>query len=207
MRGLLSSVAVAVSLLAPLASAKDKTPVLPVYLLHARTVAVLVDPSAGGSAADPEANRTAQKDVETALINWGRFEPILTQSQADLIIVVRKGNGRIVNGTVRDPRQNNRPVMVDPTDTGVTVGAQRGHQPGISANPADAPDGPPRPHIEAGQADDSFSVYEGNKDDPLDDTPGWRYVAKDGLRSHDVPAVDAFRKALAEAEKAAAKKP
>jgi len=36
---------------------------------------------------------------------------------------------------------------------------------------------------------------------PLNRAPLWRYVAKNGLRSPDVPAVEEFRKALAEAEK------
>jgi hypothetical protein len=54
---------------------------------------------------------------------------------------------------------------------------------------------------------DPFLVYEGNIDNPLDNVAAWRYVAKDGLRLSTVPAVSEFRKALAEAEKAAAKKP
>ncbi len=206
MRGLLSALFAAALLFVSIAAAKDKPPVLPAYLLHARTVVIIIDPDAGESLTDPQANRIAQKDVETALLNWGRFEPILTQSEADLIIVVRKGNGKVVNATIKDPRQNNRPVMVDPTDTGVAIGVQRGRQPGISSSPADSNE-TPRPHTEVGEAEDTFSVYEGKKDDPLDAAPGWRYIAKDGLHSHNVPAVDAFRKALAEAEKAAGQKP
>jgi hypothetical protein len=50
-------------------------------------------------------------------------------------------------------------------------------------------------------------VYEGGGDRPLDRAPAWRYIAKDGLMPHSVPAVDAFRKAVADAEKAAAKTP
>jgi hypothetical protein len=47
-------------------------------------------------------------------------------------------------------------------------------------------------------------VYEGKVAKPLNGAPGWRYVAEDGLHSHNVPAVDAFKKAVAEGEKAAA---
>ncbi len=206
MRSVFSLVFVAVLLVGPFAIAKDKPPVLPTYLLQARTVAVIIDPDVGQSATDPQANRVAQKDVESALLNWGRFEPILTQSEADLIIVIRKGNGKVVNATVKDPRQNNRPVLVDPTDTGVAIGAQRGRQPGNSTGPAE-PNQSPHPQTEVGPADDVFSVYQGRNDNPLDASPAWRYIAKDGLRAHNVPAVDAFRKAIAQAEKAAGQKP
>jgi hypothetical protein len=34
----------------------------------------------------------------------------------------------------------------------------------------------------------------------------WRYIAKDALRGPNVPAVDQFRKAIDDSEKAAAKK-
>ena len=49
-------------------------------------------------------------------------------------------------------------------------------------------------------------VYEGKVEKPLDGAPGWKYVADDGLRPHNVPAVEEFRKAVAAAEKAAAAK-
>jgi hypothetical protein len=61
--------------------------------------------------------------------------------------------------------------------------------------------------MEIGQSEDSFLVYEGGGDRPLDRAPVWRYIAKDGLQTPAVPAVDAFRKAVADADKAAAKTP
>ena len=48
-----------------------KKPLLPAYVLKARTVAVLIDPNAGTSATSPLANKTAQEDVEKALMKWG----------------------------------------------------------------------------------------------------------------------------------------
>ena len=47
-----------------------KKPLLPAYVLKARTVAVLIDPNAGTSVTSPLANKTAQEDVEKALMKW-----------------------------------------------------------------------------------------------------------------------------------------
>jgi hypothetical protein len=189
--------------------AKDKPKsTLPSYVLRARTVAVIVDPDAGVAIEDPQANQVAQKDVETALLKWGRFEPVLSTQSADLIIVLRRGHGRLVDQTISDHRQNNRPGMIDSTDNAVTIGAQHGqqpNQPGMS-NPGSSQE-TQHPQTEIGTPDDSFTVFEGGVQNPLDGNPAWRYVAKDGLRPHSVPAVDQFRKALTEAEKAAAKNP
>lgn len=41
---------------------------------------------------------------------------------------------------------------------------------------------------------------------PLDNAPVWRYIAKNGLKSPRVEAVEEFRKAVEESEKAAAQK-
>jgi hypothetical protein len=198
-----------------LAKGKDKT--LPPYILQARTVAVIVDPSAGIDPEDPRANQVAQKDVETALMNWGRFTPVMRPEGADLIIVVRKGHGRLVDETITDPQQNNRAGVINPTDNGVGVGAQNGRPPNLGGS-ADGPLQPgsqsqaprspqiPHPQMEIGGVDDSFTVFEGGVAKPLNGAPGWRYMAPDGLRSHSVPAVEEFRKAVAAAEKAAAAK-
>lgn len=194
----------AVCLLASPGLAKDKKSTLPTYVLRAQTVAVLIDPNAGFSIEDPEANRTAQKDVETALLNWGRYNPILQTHDADLIIVVRRGNGRMVDNTIGDPRQNNRPGSITPIDGGVAGAAQHGPQPDESGV---GPGGGAYPQTEVGMEDDSFLVYEGGGDHPLDRAPVWRYVRKDALLPHSVPAVDAFRKAVADADKAASKNP
>jgi hypothetical protein len=191
---------IALYLLTSLGFAKDKKKnTLPTYVLRAQTVAVIIDPNAGFTVDDPQANRVAQRDVESALLNWGRYNPILQANDADLIVVVRKGNGRMVNDTIHDPRQNNRPGSVIPADNGASISGQEG--PRGQSNPGVTP------QMEVGQTDDSFVVYEGGGDRPLDRAPVWRYVAKDGLMTPAVPAVDAFRKAVADADKAAAKTP
>jgi hypothetical protein len=195
------STLVAVCLLATSGFAKDKKKnILPTYVLRAQTVAVIIDPNAGFTVEDPQGNRMAQRDVETAMVNWGRYNPILQTNDADLIVVVRKGNGRMINDTIHDPRQNNRAGSVIPADNGASINAQH-------STPQNQPDPGVTPQMEIGQSEDSFVVYEGGGDRPLDRAPVWRYLGKDGLLTPAVPAVDAFRKAVADAEKAAAKTP
>jgi hypothetical protein len=201
-----------VSLLVTFGFAKDKKNVLPPYVLSAKTVVVIIDPSAGISIDNPRANQDAQRDVEAALLSWGRFEPVLSKQMADLIIVVRKGSGRMMNETMPDPRQNERPGIVTPNDNGVSMGGQHGPQSGVPGQPGMGPgqqpgQQPSGPQTEIGLADDSFVVYQGGVEKPLDAPATWRYVAMDGLSPHSVPAVAAFKKAVENAEKAAAKKP
>jgi hypothetical protein len=179
---------------------------LPPYIVNAHTVAVMIDPNAGLSVEDPRANEVARKDVETALLNWGRFLPMTGTQGADLIIVVRKGHAKTVDDTVVGPPQNNRPGTISPMDNGVSVGMQHGTQASVPDASSQAGSGSPHTQMEVGSVDDSFVVYDGAIRDPLDSAPGWRYTAKDGLRSHNVPAVDEFRKAVAAADKAAAAK-
>jgi hypothetical protein len=54
---------------------------------------------------------------------------------------------------------------------------------------------------ELGAGEDTFEVYRGDVQYPLDSSPGWRYIAKDCLRTPKVAAVEEFRKVIAEAEK------
>jgi hypothetical protein len=185
---------------------KDKKkPILPAYVLTARTVTVIIDPQAGISIDDPRANQVAQKEVEAALMNWGRFDVRMDGQGTNLVIVIRKGHGRAVEPTISDPRQNNPAGSITPIDGGVGIGAQRGRAPD-SPVPGSAGQ-TPQPQIEAGSTQDSFAVYRGDVDKPLDAAPAWRYMATDALQSPSVPAVDKFRKAIADAEKAAAKGP
>jgi hypothetical protein len=212
-------------LLPSLALAKNKPKsALPPDVLQARTVSVIIDPTAGVSLDDPQANQVAQRDVETAFLNWGRFQTVLDGQSADLIIVVRRGTGKVASGTVHDPQQNRRPVVVDPVETGIGVGVQRGHAPPYAGGPPDASQGSSipdlgaqngqiddsaRPELEIGNStsEDSLLVYRGRTEKPLDGPVVWRYEAKNALKPHTVPAVDAFRKAVNQAEQAAAKQP
>jgi len=189
------------------AGAKDKKKVLlPDDILEARTVLVVIDPDAGVAADDPLANRKAQENVERALMNWGRFSLVIEESNADLVISVRKGNGKAVQPTVGGVPTNNRPVIFEPTDSGGRVGIHTGNPAGAD-DPANSQPRGPSPQLEAGPTKDVFVVYRGKRGDALDSPAVWRYIAKDALRAPDVPAVDEFRKLIAEAEKQRAARP
>ena len=180
-------------------AANDKKPVLPAYVLRAETVFVLIDPDAGTSPASPQANQKARDDVEKAIMKWGRFRLVMEPGSADLIVVVRKGSGKVVQPTIGGLPTNDRSVIVQPTDGGIRLGGQKGRPPG-SADPSPQ-DTHPAPQIEAGMTDDGFVVYHGGAGNPLDGPPVWRYMNKDALKSPSVPAVAEFRKAIEEAEK------
>ena len=107
------------------AAASKKKPPLPPAILHARTAIVLIDPNAGILVNAPLANTTAQDDVEKAIMNWGRLRLAQTVAAADLVITVRKGNGKIVQKTIGGVPTNDRPIVVQPNDTGIHIGAQR----------------------------------------------------------------------------------
>lgn len=188
------------------ASAGKKENLLPDTVLKARTVLVLIDPDAGISASDPAANKTARDDVEKAIMKWGRFLPVLDGQNPDLVIVVRKGQEKLVQPTIGGvPGDNDRPVVLQPTDNGIRLGGQRGRPP--DATQGAPPDTGPHPKLEAGPREDMFVLYAGGVDYPLDRPPLWRYVAKNALRSPDVPAVAEFRKLLDETEKQLKSKP
>jgi hypothetical protein len=197
-----------------IAPAKDKKKaLLPPDVLHARTVLVIVDPTAGVDAADPNANRLARVDVEQALDKWGRFTPVQEGYAADLVIVVRKGNGKVAQPTIIGTPINGTPpgnvgTTSSPTQTTTRAGGRLGDA-GIPDDPSQP--ATPRPQIEVGSSQDTFVVYRGNMNDPnwspIDAAPVWRYSAKDALASPAVPAVDAFRKLIAESEKQLASNP
>jgi hypothetical protein len=100
---------------------KKKKTVLPAYVLNARTVVVLLDPNTGISPASPLANKTAQEDVEKALLKWGRLNPVLDTQTADLVIILRKGSGKVVQPTIGGAPTNDRPIIVQQTDSSIRM--------------------------------------------------------------------------------------
>jgi hypothetical protein len=185
----------AFSLLPLAAKEKQKKSPLPLSVLEAKTVSIVIEPDSGRALENPLANQTAQKDVEAAILKWGRFQPMLSTLNADLIIVIRKGTGHIADASLSDPRNN-----------GIPVSAQGGNQPSLTNRPPGTNPETPTPRGDISNTEDSFLVYDGHTQAPLNSPAIWRYNGIDGLRSHSVPAVEAFRKAVAETEKIAAAK-
>ena len=174
---------------------EKKKNTLPAYVLDAHTVLVLIDPDAAIPANDPYGNRTGQDDVEKALMKWGRLRPVMTMGQADLVIVIKKGTKQSVQPTIGKEPPNDRPVIVQGTDSTIRVGVQKGPRPDEGQGDGPVPQGRGTGG-EVGPGEDTFSVYQGQVDAPLERAPVWRYLAKDGLESPDVPAVKEFKKAV-----------
>ena len=177
---------------------------LPEYVLRAETVAVVIRPEAGEPVTSPNANRTAQTNVENAITKWGRFKVITNAQAADLIIAVRTGhaNGPTIRNSPADRRQNDQ--IGDIPDAN-----QQGSAPDLT-NSGRSTVTDRRPHItnEMGQPEDSFEVYRGRVDYPLDAPAVWRYAAKDALDEFpEVVAVEQFRNAITEAERQSQQKP
>ena len=187
---------------APLAVAKNKKKqLLPDYVLRAQRVLVVIQPDAGEALTSPMANRTAQDAVERALMKWGRFQLATDARDADLIIAVRKGtkNGPVIMHSPAD----NRPVILQPGNNGdVRVGQQTGRPPDLTMpTPGDMENRGPQLGNQVGSSNDTFEVYRGGGEYPLDAPPLWRYIAKNSLNAPQVEAVEQFRKAIEESEK------
>jgi len=201
------AMALALVLAAGMGSAKKKEKVqLPEFILKAQTVVVLILPDAGEPMNDPFANRKAQEEVEKALMKWGRYRLTQDASTADLVIAVKKGSGKIANPTINGGPVDTRPGTVETTDNQIRIGAQQGRPPnGPDSGDATGTGGRASPGMEVGSSDDMFEVFRADIYTGRG-APVWQYVAKDGLKPPSVTAVEQFRKAVEESEKAAAQK-
>jgi hypothetical protein len=185
---------------------------------------LIVDPTAGVDINGPNANRIARTNVEKALVGWGRLEPVTNADMADLIITVRKGSGKLANGTIGGtPVNAPPPVIAQSTDNDIHVagGTKGGRMPDSTADAspsgASFPDaGPsantgyparPSPQAEIGLSQDMFVVYRSHTANALDGPPVWRYIAKDALESPVVPAVEVVRTLVAQSKRQLAKTP
>ncbi|MGA8343707.1 MAG: hypothetical protein WB781_17365 [Candidatus Sulfotelmatobacter sp.] len=202
----LSSLFLLAALLVVPANAKDKKKSsLSDYVLRATTVRVVVSPDAGEPVDEPMINATARDNVEKALMRWGRLQPVMDGQESDLVIAVRTANGNAVRPTIKGGPIDQRPGTVQTGDGSVRVGAQQGQPPPLSdpgMGPQMGPQNGPRMSNEVGASEDTFEVYRGGVEYPLDSSPVWRYIAKNCLREPGVTAVEEFRKAIAKAEQA-----
>ena len=131
---------------------------------------------------------------------------------ADLIVAVQKGHA---NGpTIHNSPAESQPITFDggvpPTDGGVPPAGVSRRSPDLS-NPGQGRPSGRAPNISneagIGMSEDSFEVYMGGVDHPLDATPVWRYVAKDALNSPPMTAVQQFRNAVNESDQLSQQKP
>ena len=119
---------------------------------------------------------------------------------SDLLITVRTGNGQSSRPTMKGGPIDQRPGVAQSSDSSIRIGIGQ-RQPSTS-DPMDR-----QAHIsnEVGPSEDMFVVYRVGASEPLDSPPVWRYIKKDCLRPSQpgplVPAVEEFRKLIAEAEK------
>jgi len=193
-------------LLVPLADGKNKKKqTLPDYVLNAQTILVVIHPDAGEPVTSPMANRTAQEDVERAMMKWGRFKLVMDAETADLVVAVRKGHAS--GPTVRNSPVDDRPVIYQPSSGDVRTAGQHGRPDLTDPSLGGATDRGPHLSNEIGSAQDAFEIYRGRVQYPLDSAPVWRYMAKDALSGPQVNAIEQFKKAIDESEKVRQAKP
>jgi hypothetical protein len=188
-------------------SKKKEKPVLPEVLLKAQTVVVIIQPGAGEPMNDPRANSKAREEVEKALLSWGRFRLVQEASSADIVIVVKKGTEKAVTPVISGGPVDKRPVTLETTDSRIRIGAKQGQPADGSYDPDSSPsNGRAQQSVEIGPSEDSFLVYLGGDTFKPNSASIWSYRAKSALRPPNVNAVQEFRKAITDAEQAAAKK-
>lgn len=204
----LSTVFLCITLLSvPQVHAKNKKKqLLSDDVLRAENVLVVVHPDATEALTSPMSNRNAKDEVERAITAWGRFHLVMDAQTADLIIAVRKGakTGPVISHSPAD----DQPIVFQPGIGDTRAGGHQGRTPGLSEPvPGSPADRGPELGSQIASSNDTFEVYRGHSDYPLDAPPVWRYIAKDSLSAPQVTAVEQFRKAIEESEKQSLHKP
>jgi hypothetical protein len=184
---------------------KKEKAVFPEILVRAQTVFVMIQPDAGEPMNDPAANRKVREEVEKALMSWGRYRLVQEAYTADIVVAVKKGTEKAATPTISGGPVDKRPVTLETTDDQLRIGAAQGRPPGSGSDETSS-DGRAHPSVEVGSSDDSFLVYLGGETFTPNSASIWSYRAKNALRPPDVAAVQQLRKAIADAEKAAAQK-
>jgi hypothetical protein len=159
-------------------------------VLNSQTVFVVIQPDTGEPVTNPTANRSARENVENALTKWGRFRLAMSPQTADLVIAVRKGHAAGL--TIGNSPKDDSPVILQPHDGGADVRI---------SSPAPEHNRDLSIINQVGPSQDSFEVYLGGVEHPLDSAPVWRYLGENALDAPAVAAVSAFQKAIDESEK------
>lgn len=191
------------TLVSPVQAKNKKKQALPDIVLNAQRVYVVIRPEAGEPVTNPRANRMAQDEVERALSKWHRFDLVMESTTADLVIAVSKGHS---GGPIITNMPDDRPVVFQSggvPGAGVRLGGRQGQPPDLTAAGTGngQPNRGPQLGSQVGPSEDTFEVYLGGMDYPLDAPPIWRYTAKNSLDGPGVVAVEQFRKAIEESEK------
>jgi hypothetical protein len=88
----------------PDAGAKNKKKqLLTKDVVRAETVLVVIHPEAGEPLTSPRANRTAQEEVEKAIMKWGRFKLVMDAQTADLVMQFARGTRTVQRSGIRRP--------------------------------------------------------------------------------------------------------
>ena len=188
---LITSVALALTLAAPLALAKDKKKDLPAVFSSARYVYVEAE---SGDIMDPRLfpeDRQAIADVQDMLKDWNRYAVALNRQDADLVMIVRKGRlaGAQAQGSIG--------IGNGPELGGNFPG---GRNPAGQNNPGTGRGNPTEIGLrgEAGPADDTLRIFMMMPDGGLGGML-WGREMKDGL---DAPQVLLLKQLRQEVERA-----
>jgi hypothetical protein len=184
-------VAVLLAFAAPVALAKDKKKDNRPSALFSTARFVYVQ-AEDGTAFNPNLlseDREAISNVEDALADWKRYVLTLNRSEADLVIIVRKGRAATMRGKITNGGSSqiggNYPGR-DPADPGdANRDGMAGRGIGVGA--------------EAGVPDDTLRVFSMTPDGKLSSSPIWWREMKDGL---DAPGVMLFRSLQTEVDRA-----
>ena len=170
-------------LVSPVQAKNKKKQALPDIVLNAQRVYVVIRPEAGEPVTNPRANRIAQDEVERALSKWHRFDLVMESTTADLVIAVSKGHS---GGPIITNMPDDRPVVFQSggvPGAGVRLGGRQGQPPDLTDRWTGngQPNRGPQLGSQIGPSEDTFEVYLGGMDYPLDAPPIWRYTAKNAL--------------------------
>jgi hypothetical protein len=174
-RGLIWVVVTSI-ILGIVAEAKPKKPTVPEIFKNATYVYV---EAYNGDEWDPDLfpdDREAIYSVEDALHKWNRYHLTKERSQAEFVLVVRKG--RIAKATI--------PVFVGSSTKPPSPSTGGAHSSGVGAE------------SEVGSPDDTLSVFlvspSGSRTGPI-----WSYNLKDGLNEPGLPLFNRLKQEVEEA--------